>query len=41
VDLHVRETAVQLVMETRGKDHASAVLDAIARGGYVAGIIRG
>jgi threonine dehydratase len=41
VDLHVRETAVQLVMETRGKDHASAVLEAIARGGYVAGIIRG
>jgi len=41
VDLHVRETAVQLVMETRGKDHAAEVLDAIARGGYVAGIIRG
>jgi threonine dehydratase len=41
VDLHVRETAVQLVMETRGKEHAAEVLDAIARGGYVAGIIRG
>jgi threonine dehydratase len=41
VDLHVRETAVQLVMETRGKEHAADVLDAIARGGYVAGIIRG
>jgi threonine dehydratase len=41
VDLHVRETAVQLIMETRGKDHAAQVLDAIARGGYVAGIIRG
>jgi threonine dehydratase len=41
VDLHVRETAVQLIMETRGKEHAAEVLDAIARGGYVAGIIRG
>jgi threonine dehydratase len=41
VDLHVRETAVQLIMETRGKEHAAQVLDAIARGGYVAGIIRG
>jgi threonine dehydratase len=41
VDLHVRETAVQLVMETRGKEHAADVLDAIAQGGYVAGIIRG
>jgi threonine dehydratase len=41
VDLHVRETAVQLIMETRGKEHAQQVLDAIARGGYVAGIIRG
>jgi len=41
VDLHVRETAVQLIMETRGKEHAAQVLDAIARRGYVAGIIRG
>jgi threonine dehydratase len=41
VDLHVRETAVQLIMETRGKEHAAQVLDAIARGGYVAGVIRG
>jgi threonine dehydratase len=40
VDLHVRETAVQLVMETRGKDHAAEVLDALARGGYVAGVVR-
>src|SRR3954451_6650636 len=40
VDLHVRETAVQLVMETRGKDHADEVLAAIARGGYVAGVVR-
>jgi threonine dehydratase len=40
VDLHVRETAVQLIMETRGKEHAAQVLDAIARGGYVAGVVR-
>jgi threonine dehydratase len=40
VDLHVRETAVQLVMETRGKEHAAEVLAAIARGGYDAGVVR-
>jgi threonine dehydratase len=36
LDLHVRETGVQLVMETRGSDHAQQVLAAIARGGYEA-----
>jgi threonine dehydratase len=40
VDLHVRETAVQLVMETRGKEHAAEVLAAIERAGYVAGVVR-
>jgi threonine dehydratase len=40
VDLHVRETAVQLVMETRGKEHAAEVLAAIARAGYDAGVVR-
>ena len=34
VDLHVRETAVQLVLETRGPEHAEAVLEAIAAAGY-------
>jgi len=34
LDLHVRETAVQLVLETRGRDHARAVLDAIVAAGY-------
>ncbi|MDX6664296.1 MAG: threonine dehydratase, partial [Solirubrobacteraceae bacterium] len=34
VDLHVRETAVQLVLETRGRDHAQRVLGAIAQAGY-------
>lgn len=36
VDLHVRETAVQLVLETRGKEHAARVLDALQRNGWTA-----
>jgi threonine dehydratase len=39
VDLHVRETAVQLVLETRGREHAQEVLAAIARDGYVARVL--
>jgi threonine dehydratase len=35
-DLHVRETAVQLVLETRGQTHAEQVLDAVRRAGYSA-----
>ena len=34
IDLHVRETGVQLVLETRGRDHAAAVLRTIAAAGY-------
>lgn len=34
IDLHVRETAVELVLETRGRDHARRVLEACAREGY-------
>jgi threonine dehydratase len=34
VDLHVRETAVQLVLETRGVAHATAVADAVREAGY-------
>jgi threonine dehydratase len=33
-DLHVRETAVQLVLETRGQAHADRVTDAIREAGY-------
>ena len=33
-DLHVRETAVQLVLETRGARHARQVTDAVRRAGY-------
>lgn len=36
VDLHVRETGVQLVLETRGREHADAVLAALAEAGYEA-----
>jgi threonine dehydratase len=34
LDLHVRETAVQLVLETRGHDHAEQVIQAIRAAGY-------
>ncbi len=40
VDLHVRETAVQLVLETRGAAHADAVQQAIAGAGYAARVVR-
>ncbi len=40
VDLHVRESAVQLVMETRGRDHAQAVLAALAAAGHDARVVR-
>jgi threonine dehydratase len=40
IDLHVRETAVQLVLETRGAAHADAVLGAIAQAGYEARVLR-
>ncbi len=33
-DLHVRETAVQLVLETRGSDHAQQVAHAVSEAGY-------
>ncbi len=34
LDLHVRETAVQLVLETRGPDHAEEVARAVREAGY-------
>jgi len=39
IDLHVRETAVELVLETRGQDHADAVLAALRDAGYAAEIM--
>jgi threonine dehydratase len=40
VPLHVRESAVELVLGTRGRDHAAAVLDAIGAAGYEARTLR-
>jgi threonine dehydratase len=40
LDLHVRETAVELVLETRGHDHAERVMAALADAGYEARVIR-
>jgi threonine dehydratase len=34
IDLHVRESAVQLVLETRGQAHAREVTEAVRRAGY-------
>jgi threonine dehydratase len=34
LDLHVRETAVQLVLETRGPEHAEQVAQAVREAGY-------
>ena len=33
-DLHVRETAVELVLETRGREHADRVMQAMRAAGY-------
>jgi threonine dehydratase len=40
LDLHVRETAVELVLETRGHDHAQSVLDVLQDKGYEAQVVR-
>ena len=40
VDLHVRETAVQLVLETRGRDHAQRVLEALTHAGFDVRVVR-
>jgi threonine dehydratase len=34
VDLHVRETGIELTVETRGGDHAAALLSALRDAGY-------
>jgi threonine dehydratase len=34
VDLHVRETGVELTVETRGRDHAAELLEALRAAGY-------
>ena len=40
LDLHVRETAVELVIETRGHEHARAVVAALAEAGYETSVLR-
>jgi threonine dehydratase len=40
LDLHVRETAVELVLETRSRDHASECVSAVADAGYEARVLR-
>jgi threonine dehydratase len=39
-DLHVRETAVQLVLETRGREHADELVDGIRAAGYETRVLR-
>jgi threonine dehydratase len=40
LDLHVRETAVQLVLETRGRRHADDVLEQVRAAGYQTRVVR-
>jgi threonine dehydratase len=40
LDLHVRETAVQLVLETRGREQSASVLERIREAGYEARVVR-
>jgi threonine dehydratase len=40
LDLHVRETAVQLVLETRGREHADDVIAQVRDAGYEARVVR-
>jgi threonine dehydratase len=40
LDLHVRETAIELVIETRGQDHAEGVVSMLRDAGYETRVIR-
>ena len=40
LDLHVRETAVELVIETRGHEHAESVVGTLVGAGYEARVLR-
>jgi threonine dehydratase len=39
IDLHVRETAVQVTLETRGREHADEVLRCMRDAGYVPDVV--
>ena len=36
----MRETAVELVLETRGREHAAAIARALEDGGYTTQVVR-
>ena len=36
VELHVRETGIQLVLQTEGREHSNRILDAIRAEGFAA-----
>jgi len=40
LNLHVRETAIELVLETRGQEHADAVMAQLRGAGYAAQVVR-
>ncbi len=40
LDLHVRETGIQIVLETRGREHAAEVLALVLDAGYEARVVR-
>ena len=40
IELHVRETAIELVLETRGQEHADAVVSALRADGYETRVLR-
>jgi threonine dehydratase len=40
IDLHVRETAIKLVLQTRGADHGKEILDAVRAEGFSARVER-
>jgi threonine dehydratase len=40
IDLHVRETAIELVLETRSRDHAGDCVEAVVRAGYEVRVLR-
>jgi threonine dehydratase len=39
IDLHVRETAVQITIETRGREHADEVLERVRAAGYESDVV--
>jgi threonine dehydratase len=39
LDLHVRETAIELVIETRGHDHAETVVKTLDDSGYASRVL--